>query len=522
MAEIGSRKELEAFLKPRPREDSIAIAARVALRVIPALSRLNLRITTRRGMFLSCFRAGSISWNATEITITEIKNLAALASLAAHAHTQAAVNIIHIADVGFAAIAAAREAAGAAINATYAFGYAADTAVHADTAYTAINPAAYVNIWDSINADITALENGQTSSELAIAPLWPDGVPKKIDTRWQKLKSTLLKFPDENWQVWTDWYEARLKGGPFNAELEEARALLPDKLWKQGPKVVNAEIARLIEKYTTPTLPPEKDAPIHFELRDGQIHSAPPPATQPTDPEAMASAWRGLRELLDDLLHDLGGNQPDLRRKLERYGRAMGDMFSALDLHRFGIHGDSLKNYSGLAAKEFMDSVASDLLTLLDTHERFLAHYPEWKKFQAAIAKPFGDDESEIKALAEANKLIPIIDEVAPELMADDARIPLSDLNAQANEEKTPENRRSYLRAAYDLLRTVTAPLAQLVKKGLEKGIEEGVATQVKAVICAVGPLLLSLAELLPNEYGLLAALAVYLTNIGKGGSSKK
>ncbi len=502
MAKIESKKELEEFLKTRPREDAIAITARAALRVIPLLVNFDLKLVLNRRAFSSCLRASSVSWATVGMPSREIE----IAARAAQSDSYTVYSS------GIAAYAA--YAARTAIRTALGYEYIAVSA--ADIVYASDD-------WPSLNADIAALRSGQRAQDLSLAPLWPEGIPPEMEGEWQRLKSTLLSFPDENWQVWTDWYEARLRGGPFNAELEKARAILPDELWKQGPKVVNAEIARLIEKYSTPALPPEKDAPIYFELRDGQIHSAPPPATQPTDPEVMASAWRGLRELLDDLLRDLGGNQPDLRRKLERYSRAMGDMFSALDLHRFGIHGDSLKHYSELAGQELMVSQAADLLALLAHHSIFLAHYQEWKNYLAAIDQPFADDKSEIKAVSDANLAFEEIKNASPELMADDAKTALGDLGELANEEKTPENRRSFLRGIRSLLSTMAgSALAQAVKKGFVAGVEKGVGEQTTAAIIAAGPFLLALASGIPLEFAWLAALVTYLKRISKSDGDKK
>ena len=61
------------------------------------------------------------------------------------------------------------------------------------------------------------------------------------------LKSHLLKA-DEGWEVWTGWYEDRLHGRPFNKALEEARVLIPDEIWKQGPKVANADFTAELMK----------------------------------------------------------------------------------------------------------------------------------------------------------------------------------------------------------------------------------------------------------------------------------
>ncbi|MEM7188900.1 MAG: hypothetical protein AAF439_04745 [Pseudomonadota bacterium] len=61
------------------------------------------------------------------------------------------------------------------------------------------------------------------------------------------MKSYLLSL-DQDWEVWTDWYDARLAGGwqqPHSAALEQAITEIDDALWKGEPAMLNAEIARL-------------------------------------------------------------------------------------------------------------------------------------------------------------------------------------------------------------------------------------------------------------------------------------
>jgi hypothetical protein len=53
---------------------------------------------------------------------------------------------------------------------------------------------------------------------------------------------------NEAWEVWTDWYEARLEAGPTDQAIEVARATIPGRAWEEGPKVVNAQIRRLLEE----------------------------------------------------------------------------------------------------------------------------------------------------------------------------------------------------------------------------------------------------------------------------------
>ncbi len=94
-------------------------------------------------------------------------------------------------------------------------------------------------------------------------PLWQTGSPDWATDDWRALKAALLAA-NEGWEVWTDWYEARLAGDsghPPDEALEIARATIPDEIWNQGPAAVNAEIKRLIEEHSPPAPgTPEADA----------------------------------------------------------------------------------------------------------------------------------------------------------------------------------------------------------------------------------------------------------------------
>jgi hypothetical protein len=87
--------------------------------------------------------------------------------------------------------------------------------------------------------------------EVAGSPLWPIGAPVWAIEAWRTLKSALLAA-DEDWNVWTDWCEARLEGdvaNPPNEALEVARVMIPNAIWNDGPAVVNAVIRRLIAEH---------------------------------------------------------------------------------------------------------------------------------------------------------------------------------------------------------------------------------------------------------------------------------
>jgi len=104
----------------------------------------------------------------------------------------------------------------------------------------------------ALKEDAATIDLGGSGVDLIGQPLWTSGRLNSLANRWLELKDALLQLNQE-WEVWTDWYEARLGGDavdPPNEALEVARATIPDEIWKQGPAVVNAEIKRLTEKYS--------------------------------------------------------------------------------------------------------------------------------------------------------------------------------------------------------------------------------------------------------------------------------
>ena len=98
-------------------------------------------------------------------------------------------------------------------------------------------------------------------------------------------QGTIYLPVDEDWEVWTEWYEDLPPGRPSDQELELAWALLPDDLWQQGPKAINSEIRRLIREAhdSSNALPDERSLPtltpsaaIFMRNGSGLIDIAPP------------------------------------------------------------------------------------------------------------------------------------------------------------------------------------------------------------------------------------------------------
>jgi hypothetical protein len=253
---ITNEIELRAWLKDKPREWAVAIAARAALRVVPGWPIfLELAAEDFRADFavLALFRCVAISWLSA---LLPNRNLIRPARAAADFAVARAIPYSrHIAaySAHSAAISAADPATDtAAISAAFSAGtfaiYSSDTAT----------------AWAAVTTDAAALEKGLPTS--MTGHLWRswsggDGTPAAIHsvdppdwaTRdWAALKQHLGTA--DNWQVWTEWYEAILDGKPawslshdIGNEIMFTALTWPEEEWEKGPAYVNRRIASLIE-----------------------------------------------------------------------------------------------------------------------------------------------------------------------------------------------------------------------------------------------------------------------------------
>jgi hypothetical protein len=101
---------------------------------------------------------------------------------------------------------------------------------------------------DAYSRDAEILEQRTGTVTLATSQLWPGRLPAWVMDAWDQLKHALLAAGDD-WLVWTDWYEERLKGRPGNQAVEIARASIPNQMWERGPDLVNAHIRELFRQH---------------------------------------------------------------------------------------------------------------------------------------------------------------------------------------------------------------------------------------------------------------------------------
>jgi hypothetical protein len=238
---FSNQKDVEQWLADKPPEWAVVMAARAALRSIPALASEartaagNVQIA-ESSIILPMFRAASATWVAAlkdDVPFSAIA-FAERAALAC-VPTNAVLSVS-------AAISAAR-ASDEATRAAHAASNASASASAA--AAMAGNVEAGERVWSVVADDARILEHPIAPNDVAHHPLWPGGFPNWVIESWNQLKHELLLL-NSDWEVWTTWYEARLNGGPVPQALEIARVTIAEKIWKQGPRAVNTEIARLI------------------------------------------------------------------------------------------------------------------------------------------------------------------------------------------------------------------------------------------------------------------------------------
>ena len=363
-------------------------------------------------------------------------------------------------------------------------------------------------------------------------PIWPDGgFPVNFADLWSSMKQTLLAC-NEDWHVWTEWYEARLRGDDFDPALELKRILIPDKEWKEGPAHVNALIAEMIREHeasaveqdVAPETPAERPSPLLVEMRDGRLSLVHRPEAPD---EALKTAWQGLREMLEDF--DQGGaarNTPKLRVVVTRCMSAIGRDYELLDVVRLGQHGSRLDGYAKRADDILMGEDAADLIALSAQVKLFLAQFESWSTYANSLQTAFDSDANEANAVSIAAEVIDEIKVQAPDLIAAEVQEPLDALQDEAAAEPSidgdvlapPLARRGFLRAVRSSLIAFMADALAVTRSLAVKATGTVVFTAGSGYVLASleksAGLLTKLSQALPSEFGFLADLAQYLLRL--------
>jgi hypothetical protein len=381
------QERLQQWLQGKSRQAVIVFTARAVLRALPGIAGqlapedISLQ-DKRRSVILPVFRAAATTWVAARYPAHRGGELTHSAKLALDAASFAGIKIAD----------AAR--AGAYAAATHGMPSSAAAAV--DAAVSVFQASAL----SAITSDARALDHGAKPAELAGHPLWPNGANRPVRDSWRKLSRALLKA-GEHWEVWTDWYEARLEGQPSTEGLELARVTIVEELWRLGPGAVNAHIKELTNKFSslpqleraTRQLKPLDYIPSPFAFDcspEGVItltvSSANwPDFPLPTSEQNHASRLEVCRELAQDLCSDLHAQKYNVRDdysdELERYLLRLPKAPQEGNFLLADAHARTLRHLFAAEAGILPVSFAAKLQTLLENHIGLRVFYPEIATF---------------------------------------------------------------------------------------------------------------------------------------------
>ncbi|AXS39920.1 hypothetical protein [Breoghania sp. L-A4] len=425
MAEQFDRDEFERWLKTQPREVSLAIASRAALRVMPLLGIiLEVEELDDAGWFgsvvlLPLLRGMALPW-AAAIYPAHGREFAASATantVSASAASNAAYTAARAANAAFAAANAAAAAAYSAVAAEND-AYAANAVSAAADAYGTARAAAAAAAARAAAADRKWIEAGGSAADLGVAPFWPArGMPDELRRLWERLKSELRPL-DEDWQVWTDWYEDRLRGETPVEALEVERVTLPEDLWEEGPKAVNARIRELIEGAPEPevqsasrqdrerselVIPEQKRAALEPVWRDGRLTLAAGtlPSGHDSIDAALTALKRDFERFLDVLKTDTGNVDSRFVDYFEQVTESIPTAAPSQEVLFSLAHNEEiLIGYGKAVSSEWPDFLAAQYHGLALHFGRIMRQFPEWREFlENARGDPLS--EADIEAAAE-------------------------------------------------------------------------------------------------------------------------
>jgi len=462
------RHTLQAWLLKQKPELSVAIAARAALRVLPTILSPNLpgsalpKDPSVGELVAQLFRAVAIARAAGRYPAraSELQGAAAVRAVA-RARTRAAArardSFAARADNDFAADAvvfAARAANALVIGASEAPAYdlAADAAeaaaagaasyasglLSADfvddaalaaralrlTALADEGSSAGADIWRAISSDVQMIESTRSAGSLE-SPLWPDGVPKWAVDALARVRAALPD--DQDWDVWFDWYEARLQGVWRKQDYEFVFATVPTEVWDKGAAAANRWIKEhLPPDADEPDLLRQQAAPFSFRLtKDGKIAVAPEDA-RAIDSEAARDFYDEARRKAGALKGRLERAQADSRLITDlalfddRLGARIEDIRPGLLLSSLrSLESDHRAYDTEEGRKEHAPELIAMLDDLAGTVRDFVSQYPKARDIIAnQLALEMTEEPDRLRKVEAANDELAGAAEFHPMLVA--------------------------------------------------------------------------------------------------------
>lgn len=408
-AKIATLDDLSSWLThtERTRKELSVFAARAALRVLPALgteleSARDMRLVRVR-LLLPVFRELAASCLAIEGTRPNIRRRhevgaapdAELGSMIAASSGAAAQAARAAADAAGAAegdAAAAAKAAVSAMRSSLEISIANLSGGESRATQTQSSAATQPNHHMIIDANF--LSSGGKVNALAHQPLWHGEEPKWAQELWAELSDHLLTQA-EDWEVWIEWYEQRLRGARLGLPLERACAELTERDWNQGPAYLNHKLKEIIAAAQSPEpasdgMPPEPEPGPgpDYGPKQGKL-SAVPHLPSPEEFESQVrlhDQLKGVVGKLTSALQTCRNQYPELANAADEYEELVGAELAEIDVTGVWSVGGSLSAFSRAYARQATDrtiaeplepQVDSALASVVRNHGAFILGFEE-------------------------------------------------------------------------------------------------------------------------------------------------
>lgn len=502
MFEFENREEFARWIYGKPRDLVAVLAARAALRAAPALATVpGLRggmEQAGRHVILPVFRGLAESWvtGAYPTSGAEPHNSGAAVAIRAEATARGARAAA--ARSGVAASHVAYAAASACdAEALYGTNHAVSAAEYAaDAARLASQGSSGRDIYAAIADDAQKIVLYRVKpSSLAFHPLWPKGMPDWAEKAWQELSHALLSH-QQDWHVWTQWYEARLKGGQANETLEIARMMIQEDVWAHGPEVVNAEIKRLIGEHKQnrneppqqsvekkpPAVPRQRPAAVEPIWEDGRLTVVTTPAKVDLEKREFAAALSALRAEMRDFGADIA-REANIDTRFISFVYGIADRIPERpprqdELFRLGHVEEVFARYAETVDSEWPKILASRYYAIALQFDRTMRQFKAWRDFKRNAEKDKLKSEQILAATslaAEAANALrehearEFVDPVVPQILEHLVTVS-SELSTDSDEQPLGAFEAGQQELAADLVESVNNILKRVAEAALRAG----------------------------------------------------
>lgn len=302
----------------------------------------------------------------------------------------------------------------------------------ADTVRAALCSALDASAGDAtaLRWDAAAISGGLSIKDVLTRKLWPRAKPRRIAQLWTDIKQGLLAANDD-WGVWTDWYEARLRGKASSEALEAARLMIKNDIWEQGPAVVNSEFKKFAGHGSTrrrrkarvslpaPEVPPPRVAALEPFWRSGKLVLPRNSAESDRQSVVMAVSFKLLRAEITALADDAACD-PTIRRRAIVCLRSVAARIPGCtppqnELFYLAHVKGFLRDYAKIFQAGWQDLFAKRIAEAILHFDHMVQQFPKWRDF-------VGNAEKDPLTLEEAAEIPALANVMVAVLCEDEAR----------------------------------------------------------------------------------------------------